>query len=78
MAAVMAGGITAAFAPQKVHADNPCIQTIYSTDPAPMVYDDTLYLYTGRDKDNSSNYFMPDWHCYSTTDMQNWNKLKKT
>ncbi len=72
MAAVMAGGITAAFAPQKVHADNPCIQTIYSTDPAPMVYDDTLYLYTGRDKDNSSNYFMPDWHCYSTTDMQNW------
>jgi len=55
-----------------VNADNPCIQTIYSTDPAPMVYGDTVYLYTGRDEDNSDNYHMPDWHCYSSQDMQNW------
>ncbi|MCR5600756.1 MAG: family 43 glycosylhydrolase [Ruminococcus sp.] len=55
-----------------VKADNPAIQTIYSTDPAPMVYNDTVYLYTGRDKDNSDFYYMPDWHCYSSTDMQNW------
>ena len=43
-----------------VNADNPCIQTIYSTDPAPMVYGDTVYLYTGRGEDNSDNYNMPD------------------
>ncbi len=55
-----------------VKADNPAIQTIYSTDPAPMVYNDTVYLYTGRDKDNSDFYYMPDWHCYSSKDMQNW------
>ena len=55
-----------------VKADNPAIQTIYSTDPAPMVYGDTVYLYTGRDKDNSDFYYMPDWHCYSSKDMQNW------
>ena len=28
-----------------VKADNPAIQTIYSTDPAPMVYGDTVLLY---------------------------------
>ena len=56
----------------QVMADNPCIQTIYSTDPAPMVYNDTVYVYTGRDKDNSDFYYMPDWHCYSSQDMQNW------
>lgn len=53
-------------------ATNPIVQTIFSTDPAPMVYGDTLYVYTGSDKDNSDFYYMPDWHCYSTTDMQNW------
>ena len=61
-----------AFPTARVIADNPCIQTIYSTDPAPMVYNDTVYVYTGRDKDNSDFYYMPDWHCYSSQDMQNW------
>ena len=63
----------AVFTPSAVvNADNPCIQTIYSTDPAPMVYNDTVYVYTGRDEDGATNYVMPDWHCYSSTDMQNW------
>ena len=37
-------------------AQNPIIQTLYSTDPAPMVYNDTLYLYTGHDEDNTTNF----------------------
>ncbi len=53
-------------------AANPFVQTIFSTDPAPMVYGDRLYVYTGSDKPDSDFYYMPDWHCYSTTDMQNW------
>ncbi len=73
LTAVLAASASAAGSPQiSTHADNPAIQTIYSTDPAPMVYNDTVYLYTGRDKDNSNFYYMPDWHCYSSTDMQNW------
>lgn len=28
-------------------ADNPIIQTIYTADPAPMVYKDRLYVLTG-------------------------------
>jgi hypothetical protein len=55
-------------------ADNPIVQTVYTTDPAPMVYNDTLYLFTGRDEDVLVNDFftMKEWRCYSTTDMVNW------
>ena len=70
--AALAIPVAAAMPQLTAKADNPCIQTIYSTDPAPMVYGDTVYLYTGRDKDNSDFYYMPDWHCYSSQDMQNW------
>ena len=56
----------------KCHALNPVVQTIYTADPAPMVYKDTLYLYTGHDEDKSKRYVMKDWRCYSTTDMVNW------
>ncbi len=55
------------------YADNPVVQTIFTADPAPMVYNDTLYLYTSHDEDNAGNTFvMKDWRCYSTTDMVNW------
>ncbi len=53
-------------------AQNPIIQTIYTADPAPMVYKDTLFLYTGHDEDKSTWFTMNDWHVYSTTDMVNW------
>jgi hypothetical protein len=54
------------------HALNPIVQTICTADPAPMIYNDTLYLYTGHDEDGSKRYVMKDWRCYSTTDMVNW------
>jgi len=56
------------------NSQNPIIQTNYTADPAPMVYNDTLYLYTSHDEDSTiSNFFtMFDWRCYSTTDMVNW------
>jgi arabinoxylan arabinofuranohydrolase len=55
-------------------ADNPIVQTIYTADPAPMVYNDTLFCYTSHDEDVLvSNFFtMRDWRCFSTTDMVNW------
>jgi len=53
-------------------ADNPVVQTIYTADPAPLVYEGKVYLYTGHDEDNSSYFTMKDWHVYSTTDMVNW------
>lgn len=53
---------------------NPIISSIYTADPAPMVYNDTLYLYTTHDEDVLINdfYTMLDWRCFSTKDMVNW------
>jgi len=55
-------------------ADNPIIQNIFAPDPAPMVYDDTVYLYTTHDEDQTVGgfYTMLNWHCFSTKDMVNW------
>ncbi len=55
-----------------INIKNPVIQTVYTADPAPMVYNDTLYLYTSHDEDNSTWFVMNDWRCFSTTDMVNW------
>jgi hypothetical protein len=57
---------------ENLKAKNPVIQTLYTADPAPMVYNDTLYLYTSHDEDNSTWFTMNDWRCFSTTDMVNW------
>lgn len=55
-------------------AFNPIVQTHYTADPAPMVHDGRLYVYTSHDEDSTArNFFtMNDWRCYSTIDMVNW------
>lgn len=53
-------------------ADNPIIQTRFTADPAPMVYKNTVYLYTGHDEDDATSFKMRDWLCYTSTDMGNW------
>ncbi len=54
--------------------ENPIIKDLYTADPAPMVYGDTLYLYTTHDEDILVNdfYTMNDWRCYSTRNMVDW------
>ncbi|HMA94543.1 MAG TPA: family 43 glycosylhydrolase [Polyangiaceae bacterium] len=72
LSALPLGIITAFTAPS--WADNPIVQTSYTADPAPMVYEGRLYLYTSHDEDVTvSNFFtMNDWRVYSTVDMVNW------
>jgi len=53
-------------------ADNPIVQTIYTADPAPLVYNGRVYLYTGHDEDNSTWFNMRDWRVWSSADMVNW------
>jgi hypothetical protein len=53
-------------------AQNPIIQTSYTADPAPMVYNGKVYLYTSHDEDNSTWFTMDDWRLYTTEDMVNW------
>ena len=53
-------------------ADNPIIQTCFTADPAPLVYDGTVYLYTGHDEDDARGFKMIDWRCFTSTDLVNW------
>ncbi len=56
-------------------AENPIVQTIYTADGAPMVWNDTFYMFTGHDEDNAEYFTMNEWRCYSSTDMANWTDL---
>ena len=60
--------------PSPARADNPIVQTFYTADPAPMVHEGRLYLYTSHDEDVTVGdfYTMNDWRLYSTADMVNW------
>lgn len=73
-AAVMAVALVNLVPAKKASADNPIVQHIFAPDPAPMVYNDTLYLYTTHDEDETQDnfYTMLNWHCFSTKDMVNW------
>lgn len=53
-------------------AQNPIIQTKHTADPAPLVHNDTVYLYTGHDDDSAFGFNMKNWLLYTTTDMVNW------
>jgi hypothetical protein len=53
-------------------AQNPVVQTHFTPDPAPMLYNDTVFLYTGHDEDASTYFTMNDWQIFSSTDMVNW------
>ncbi len=58
--------------PLTTQAINPIVQTNFTTDPAPMVHNDTLYVYTGHDEAGADFFWMQEWRVYSTTDMVNW------
>ena len=72
-AMALAVAIVAAM-PSRARADNPIVQTFYTADPAPVVHEGRLYLYTSHDEDVTVNdfYTMNDWRLYSTLDMVNW------
>ena len=55
-----------------VKAQNPFVQTWCTSDPAPMVHDGTMYVYTGHDEDGADFFWMQEWRVYSTRDMVNW------
>ncbi|MEU4562721.1 glycoside hydrolase family 43 protein [Actinoplanes sp. NPDC023936] len=58
--------------PAAARADNPIVQTIYTADPAPLVHNGRVYLYTGHDEDGSTYFTMKEWRVYSSADMVNW------
>ena len=77
--------LAALFICMTAQASNPEItetepgKRVYCGDPAALVVDtdgdgegDKVYLYVGEDTGNGSYYSMPNYLCFSTTDMVNW------
>lgn len=52
---------------------NPLIEDPGMSDPHMLVVNDTCYLFTGHDIGfGISNWIMPDWRIYRSTDLQSW------
>ena len=45
---------------------------LYGGDPSILVDGNTVYAYVGHDTSTSESYNMPDWRCYSSTNMTDW------
>lgn len=54
------------------NAQNPFVQTWFTSDPAPLAHNGRMYVYTGHDEDNADFFWMQEWRVYSTEDMVNW------
>lgn len=63
---------TTSFAQNNVPPQQPTIQTKFTADPAPMVHNDTVFLYTSHDEDDAQGFKMHNWLLYTSTDMVNW------
>ena len=55
-----------------LHADNPLVRHIFTADPAPLVYNDTFYIFTGHDEGGNNTWTLNGWHVLSSVDMVNW------
>lgn len=55
-----------------VSAQNPIVQTHFTPDPAPMVYNGRVYVYSGDDIPGYDFYYMTKWRVCSSADMVNW------
>jgi beta-xylosidase len=53
---------------------NPVIRHFFTADPTVLVYEDTLYLYTGHDEApvGTESYIMNNWLGFSSTDLLHW------
>ncbi len=52
---------------------NPIFTDAFTADPAALVAGDEVFVYVGHDAASVGGWFnMPEWLCYSSTDMKNW------
>ncbi|RZJ08999.1 MAG: carbohydrate-binding protein [Rubrivivax sp.] len=56
-------------------AENPIVQTNFTADPAPLVHQGVVYLYTSHDEDDAHGFKMRDWRLYASKDLSNWTDL---
>lgn len=55
---------------------NPLFTHEHTADPAALVYNDTLWLFCGKDNDGNhpGKYSMSEWKMFSTTDLRHWHE----
>lgn len=70
--ALLVAAANGMFAQNNIPPQRTVIQTKYTADPAPLVYNDTVFLYTSHDEDDAMGFEMHDWLLYTSTDMVNW------
>lgn len=57
----------------RVEGQNPLFTDNFTADPAFTVVGNTVYAYVGHDRAGVGGWFnMPEWLCYSSTDMVHW------
>ena len=63
-----------AFMTTSASAENPIIRDRFTADPAALVYQGRVYLYTGHDEatPQDKRFVMRDWRVYSSTDLVHW------
>ena len=69
---IMTAAVTLVMTMTVANAQNPVVQTWFTSDPAPMVNGDRIYMYVGHDEDNADFFWMYEWRVYSSSDMVNW------
>ena len=72
MVVVLAFASLNLMAQQPKQLNMPLVQTKFVADPAPFVYNDTVFLFTSHDEDGAGGFLMKDWLLYTSTDMVNW------
>lgn len=74
MSGLLAAGLTYSLTfSSATLAKNPITDKMFTADPAAMVHDGTVYLYTGHDEDTDNKFYkMNDWLLFTSTDMVNW------
>lgn len=60
--------------PHLLRAANPIITDVYTADPAALVHDGRVYLYTGHDEApvGKTEYVMRHWLCFSSDNLVDW------
>lgn len=53
-------------------AENPAVRYTFTPDPAPVVFNDTCYFFSGHDEEGADYFEMNEWQCFWSTDMVNW------
>ena len=59
-----------------VHASNPIVLNVSIADPHIRIFDDTAYMYAGKDGNRHPEGFeMPEWHVWRSHDLVHWDDI---